>query len=80
MNVNQAVADRIRRLLKERGITQYRLEQNSEILHGSIACIMNGRNKTVTLRTVYMFARRFDMSIVEFPNDPIFLSEKIEFE
>ncbi len=80
MNVNQAVAKRIKDLLKEKGITQYRLEKNSGILHGSMACIMNGRNKTVTLSTVYMLARGFDMTIIEFLNDPIFLSEEIEFE
>ena len=80
MNVSQAVAKRIEILLKERNITQYRLEQKSGILHGSLACIMNGRNKTVTLSTVYMIAKGFDMTIVEFLNHDIFLSDEIEFE
>lgn len=64
MNVNQAVVARIRNLLKEKGITQYGLEQNSGILHGSLSCIMNGRNKTVTLNTIYMLARGFNMTVV----------------
>ena len=80
MNVSQAVAKRIEMLLKERNMTQYRLEQKSGILHGSLACIMNGRNKTVTLSTVYMIAKGFDMTIVEFLNHDIFLSDEIEFE
>ncbi|MBO6262730.1 MAG: helix-turn-helix transcriptional regulator [Clostridia bacterium] len=80
MNVNQAVAKRVRGLLKEKGITQYRLEQKSGILHGSMACIMNGRNKTVTLSTIYMIARGFDISIIDFLNDELFLSDEIEFE
>ena len=71
MNVNQAVAKRIEMLLKERDITQYRLEQKSGVLHGSLACIMNGRNKTVTLSTVYMIAKGFDMTIVDFLNHDI---------
>ena len=66
MNVCEAVQKRVKELLKERGMTQYRLEQKSGILHGSMACIMNGRNKTVTLSTVYMLARGFDMNIIEF--------------
>ena len=41
---------------------------------------MNGRNKTVTLSTIYMLARGFDMSIIEFLNDEIFLSEDVDFE
>ena len=80
MNVSQAVAKRIEMLLKERNITQYRLEQKSGVLHGSLACIMNGRNKTVTLSTVYMIAKGFDMTIVEFLNHDILLSDEIEFE
>ena len=80
MNVNQAVAKRIEMLLKERDITQYRLEQKSCVLHGSLACIMNGRNKTVTLSTVYMIAKGFDMTIVDFLNHDIFLSDEVEFE
>ena len=35
-------------------------------------CIMNGRNKTVTLSTVILLARGFNMSLVEFLDDDIF--------
>ena len=61
-------------------MTQYRLEQNSGILHGSMQCIMNGRNKTVTLSTVIMIARGFDMTLLEFLDDPVFTSEDLEVE
>ena len=47
MTVSSAVAIRIRLLLKEKNMTQYRLEKNAHIQHGSMQCIMNGRNKTV---------------------------------
>ena len=43
-------------------------------------CIMNGRNKTVTLSTVIMLARGFDMTPTEFLNSDIFLSEALEIE
>lgn len=80
MNVSEAVAKRIRELLVEKHMTQYRLEQKSGILHGSMACILNGRNKTVTLSTIYMLARGFDMNIIEFLNRDFFLSDEVEFE
>jgi len=80
MNVSEAVAKRIRELLIEKDMTQYRLEQKSGILHGSMACILNGRNKTVTLSTIYMLARGFDMTIIEFLNKDYFLSDEVEFE
>jgi len=43
-------------------------------------CIMNGRNKTVTLSTVMMLAQGFDMTLIEFLDDEIFLSEDLEIE
>ena len=80
MTVNDAVAKRISQLLKEKHITQYKLEKDSGIQHGSMQCIMNGRNKTVTLSTVMMLARGFGISLLEFLDDDIFRSEEIEIE
>ena len=80
MTVNNAVAKRVSELLREKGMSQYRLEQKSGIQHGSMQCIMNGRNKTVTLSTVIMLARGFDMTPTEFLNSDIFLSESLEIE
>lgn len=80
MTVNDAVAKRIAKLLKEKNISQYRLEQESGILHGSMQCIMNGRNKTVTLSTVMMLARGFKISLIEFLDDEIFNCEELEIE
>ena len=80
MTVNDAVAKRIASLLKEKGISQYRLEQNSGIQHGSMQCIMNGRNKTVTLSTILMISKGFGISHLEFLNDEIFNSPDLEIE
>ena len=80
MTVSEAVAKRINKLLIEKGMTQYRLEQTSGIQHGSMQCIMNGRNKTVTLSTVIMIARGFDMTLLDFLDDPVFTSEDLEVE
>ena len=80
MTVNDAVAKRISTLLKEKNMTQYRLEQNSGIQHGSMQCIMNGRNKTVTLSTVMMLAQGFNISLLEFLDDEVFRSEYLEIE
>ena len=80
MTVSEAVAKRIIALLNEKGMTQYRLEQRSGVQHGSMQCIMNGRNKTVTLSTVIMIARGFDMSLLEFLDSDVFTSEDLEVE
>ena len=80
MTVNNAVAKRVMKLLLEKNMSQYRLEQESGIQHGSMQCIMNGRNKTVTLSTVIMLAKGFGMSLMEFLDDEIFSSEDLELE
>ena len=80
MTVNDAVAKRILKLLQENNMSQYRLEQKSGIQHGSMQCIMNGRNKTVTLSTIMMLAKGFDISLTEFLDDEIFNSEELEIE
>lgn len=80
MTVNDAVAKRITKLLQEKDMTQYRLELDSGIQHGSMQCIMNGRNKTVTLSTVIMLARGFNISLTEFLDDDLFRSEDLEVE
>ena len=80
MTVNDAVARRTIKLLSEKNITQYRLEQQSGIQHGSMSCILNGRNKTVTLTTIMMLARGFGISLIEFLDDDIFRSEELEID
>ena len=80
MTVNDAVSKRIAALLREKGMSQYKLEQESGIQHGSMQCIMNGRNKTVTLSTVMLIARGFGMSLTEFLDDSIFSFDELEFD
>ena len=80
MTVNDAVAKRILKLLQEKGMTQYRLEQNSGIQHGSMQCIINGRNKTVTLSTLMLISKGFGITINEFLDDEIFNDENLEIE
>lgn len=41
-------------------------------------CIMNERNKNVTLKTVMQLAKGFDMSVIEFLDDEIFDREDLE--
>ena len=40
MTLNDAVAKRVRQLLRERKMTNYRLERNSGILHGALDRIL----------------------------------------
>ena len=80
MTTNDAIAYRIIKLMKEKGYSQYKIEQKSSVYRGAMNRILNLKNKSVTLSTVYKLARGFDMSILEFLNNELFLSEDIEVE
>ena len=80
MTLNDAVALRTKRLLKERNMTVYRLERKSDIIHGALNRILDGRNKTVTLTTVYKIARGFEMSVLQFLDDDLFRSDELEID
>ncbi len=80
MNICKAVGLRISKLLIEKSMTLYRLEQKSGILHGTMMCIMNERNKNVTLKTIMQLARGFDMTLLEFLDDKLFTEENIDLD
>ena len=80
MNICKAVGLRIFNLLLEKKMTLYRLEQKSGILHGTMMCIMNERNKNVTLKTIMQLARGFDMTLLEFLDDKLFTEENIDLD
>lgn len=61
-------------------MTQYRLEQESGIQHGTMNGIMSAKNRGIELNTVMMIARGFQMTVLEFLDDPIFTSEELEIE
>ena len=80
MTINDAVAMRTLHLLKQKNITQYRLEQDSGILHGSMDRILQSKNKTVTVTTLYRLARGFGMTVEEFLDDDIFRRDDLELD
>ena len=42
--------------------------------------IMSAKNRGIELNTVMMIARGFQMTVLEFLDDPIFMSEELEIE
>lgn len=77
MDISQAVALRIRELLKEKNMTQYKLEHKSCLSHDTVKSIMKGKTKGVNLKTVIAIADGFDMTIHEFLNSSLFLYENL---
>lgn len=80
MTIGTATALRIKKLLKERNMTPYRLEQRSGVLHGTMSSILNEENNDIRFGTIIKIAKGFDMTFMEFLDDPLFHSDELEYE
>ena len=80
MNIGQAVAKRVQDLLKKYDKTQYRLAKDTLISHNTMTSIVNAKNKTANLNSIFLICRAFGITVDEFFNDPIFKSDKLEVE
>ena len=76
-NVNRAVALRIKQLLKEKNITQYRLAMNSGVTHSTLKNIIHETVSDNLLSTIILLAGGFDMTVSEFLDSPLFLEENL---
>ena len=80
MNISQAVAMRIKELLKEKNLTQYRLEQNAGIAHDTIKSIMKGKAKGVNLKTIITISDGFGITASDFLNSEMFLYDNLNMD
>lgn len=80
MNISQAVAIRISELLKEKGLTQYKLEHKACLSHDTVKSIMKGKAKGVNLKTLVAISDGFDMTVSEFLNSDLFLYDNLNMD
>ena len=80
VSLAEAIVIRVSTLLNERNMTRYRLELTSGISHGHMQKIMMNKRKNITLKTVALLAKGFDMTLSEFLNDPLFNLDTLDLE
>ena len=80
MNISSAVAKRIKELLLEKNMTQYKLERKACLSHDTIKSIMKGKAMCVNLKTLVYIADGFDMTVAEFLNCDLFLYENLDID
>lgn len=80
MKLSSAVAYRIGNILRERQLSQYRLEKMIAMPHNTMKTLMSGRNNGVNLKTIILITRGLNMTVTEFFNDPIFESLDLEID
>lgn len=80
MKLSTAVALRISNILREKHMSQYRLEKNIAMPHNTMKTLMGEKNNSVNLKTVMQIIRGLDMTTAEFFNDPIFENQDLEID
>lgn len=78
MELNEAVSRRLQELLSERGMTQYRLYQNSGVPKSTISNIVHCQYDSVKLRIIHELCQGLRVNINEFFASPLFDEENLE--
>lgn len=78
MKISQAVALRIREILAQKNMSQYRLEINSGLSKGTFTSLMYARYKGVNLTTLIIVIRTLGITIDEFFKSPLFSEENLD--
>lgn len=80
MTINQAVAIRVRELLKEKKMSQYKLEQETSLYHSTMNAILNNRVKASNFKSIALIVKALGMSLTDFFNHPVFSFDNLEIE
>jgi len=72
MKLSEAIAKRIKFYLKDKNMTQYRLEQLTSIPHNTMQDIMHVRYGGMNAKNLFTIIKALELTIIEFFNDEIF--------
>ena len=80
MTLNEAFAIRVRELLKEKKMTQYRLTQETGLYPSTMNYILNSKTKASNFKTMALIIRALGVSMTEFFNSPVFNLKNLEID
>ena len=72
MDIRIAVANRIKELCEEKGVSLYRLTKLSGVPHSTLMSILNGTSKNPGIITIYKICCALDITLSEFYNTHLF--------
>ncbi|MBR2989191.1 MAG: helix-turn-helix transcriptional regulator [Clostridia bacterium] len=80
MKLNKAFSLRVRQLLKERKMTQYKLAQETGLYHSTMTDILNCKYQTPNFRNMALIIRALDISMTDFFDSDLFNFDTLEIE
>ena len=80
MKLNKAFSLRVREILKEKKITQYKLAQQTGLYHSTLTDILNCKYQTPNFKNMALIIRELGMSMQEFFDSDVFNFESLDID
>lgn len=80
MTLNEAFAARVKAIMKEKKITQYKITQETSIYPSTMNYILHGKTKASNFKTMALIIRALGVSVADFFDDPVFDFDNLEIE
>ena len=80
MKLNQAFALRVREVLKDKKMTQYKLGQQTGLYHSTLTDILNCKYQTKNFKNMALIIRELGMSMQEFFDSKLFDFSNLEID
>ena len=80
MKLNKAFALRVREILKEKKMTQYKLGQQTGLYHSTLTDILNCKYQTPNFKNMALIIRELDVTMQEFFDSQLFDFNNLEIE
>ncbi len=80
MKLNKAFSLRVREILKEKKITQYKLAQQTGLYHSTLTDILNCKYQTPNFKNMALIIRELGMSMQEFFDSDVFNFEILDID
>lgn len=80
MTLNEAFAKRVKELLKEKKITQYKICQQTGLCPSTMNYIIHAKTKASNFKSMALIIRELGVSVSEFFDSPVFNFENLEID
>lgn len=80
MTLNQAFAARVKELLKEKKLTQYKLCQQTGLYPSTMNYILHAKTNASNFKSMALIIRALGISLTDFFNSPLFNFDNLTIE
>ncbi len=80
MTLNEAFAVRVKEILNEKKLTQYKLCQQTGLYPSTMNYILHAKTKSSNFKSIALIIRELGITITEFFDSPVFDFDNLDIE